>query len=297
MLKLKQIFIISNKNFRLWRKKPAVFMAFALGFIIAFMLSNKVVEFSTLHNTQLQFLEVFIWTFGDSVSIMLVSLCLLLLFSDVPSMDNDVPFFLVRTSRIIWILGQIVYVIEATIIFAIFIMMSTCLLSSSHTYLGNIWSETAAILGYSTIGEEIAVPAFVKVLEFSFPYQVSIIILFLIIGYSLLLSSIIFCFNLFKAKNGMIAGVIFSGFGFFLTPEIISKMFNLNQYQKKLANILFGWMSPLNHATYYMHNFGYDQLPRIWQSYLFYIIGSLVFFGISIIKVRNYSFNFSGTER
>lgn len=297
MLKLKQIFIISNKNFRLWKKKPAVFMAFALGFIIAFMLSNKVVEFSASHNTLLQIFEAFIWTFGDSVSIMLISLCLLLLFSDVPSMDNDVPFFLVRTARITWILGQIVYVIEATVVFIIFVMLSTCLLSSSNAYLGNFWSETAAILGYSTIGEKIAVPAFVKVLEFSFPYQVSVKILFLMIGYALLLSSIISYFNLFKNKNGMIAGVLFSGFGYFLTPEIISNIFHLSQYQQKYANILFGWLSPLNQATYYMHNFGYDSLPRIWQSYLFFLIGSLIFFALSIIKIRKYPFNFSGTER
>ena len=27
-----------------------------------------------------------------------------------------------------------------------------------------------------------------------------------------------------------------------------------------------GWLSPLNHATYHMHNFGYDLLPRLWQT-------------------------------
>ena len=297
MRKLKQIFMISNKNFRMWKSKPSVFMTFALGFIIAFLLSDKVVGFASLHGTYLQCMEAFIWTFGDSVSIMLISLCLLLLFSDLPSMDNDVPFYLVRTSRKVWILGQILYVIEATFIFVVFVMLSTCLLSSENAYTGNFWSDTAAILGYSDIGEEIAVPSFVKVLEFSFPYQASLKILSLTILYSLFLSSIIFYFNLFKQKSGMIAGIIFSGFGFFLTPDVISSIFHLSQYQQKVANILFGWLSPLNQATYYMHNFGYDSLPRIWQSYLIFSAGSILFFVLSVIKVKRYSFNFSGTEK
>lgn len=297
MRKLKQILTISNKNFRLWRGKPSVFLTFALGFIIAFLLSNKVVDFAALHHTYLQGLEAFIWTFGDSVSIMLISLCLLLLFSDLPSLDNDVPFYLVRTSRTVWILGQIVYVVEATFVFVVFVMLSTCILSAENAYAGNFWSDTAAILGYSDIGEEIAVPAFVKVLEFSFPYQVSAKILLLTISYSLFLASIIFYFNLFERKGGMLAGIVFSGFGFFLTPDVISNLFSLSQYQQKYANILFGWLSPLNQATYYMHNFGYDSLPRLWQSYLIFAVGSLLFFVLSVIKIKKYAFHFSGTEK
>ena len=31
------------------------------------------------------------------------------------------------------------------------------------------------------------------------------------------------------------------------------------------ANVAVGWLSPLNQATYQMHNFGYDLLPRLWH--------------------------------
>lgn len=52
-------------------------------------------------------------------------------------------------------------------------------------------------------------------------------------------------------------------------------------------------ISPLNHATYYMHNFGYDLLPRLWHSYL--ILGVWILLNILLIRrlARRYQFNFS----
>ena len=64
----------------------------------------------------------------------------------------------------------------------------------------------------------------------------------------------------------------------------------------KIANIIFGWISPLNHATYYMHNFGYDNLPKLYQSYIFFAVGSIVLFALSLWKIKRYQFSFTGTQ-
>ncbi len=297
MYKLRQIKQLALLNFRRWRRSPQVWLAFALGFISCYLLSAKVVDFAVYHGTVLQICEPFIWTFGDATSIFLISLSLLLLFSDTPAMDSDVPFVLVRTTRLRFVLGQILFVVLSTLLFCLFILLSTTVLCMVNAYSADMWSETAAILGYSDIGEEIAVPAFVKVLEFSFPYGCTLHIFALMLGYALLMAGIIFYFNLLRGKCGMLAGVLLSSFGLFLTPDIVSEWLKLSGAQFRLANILFGWLSPLNHATYYMHNFGYDNLPRLWHSYIFFAVGSLLFFTLSIIKIKRYSFNFTGTER
>lgn len=297
MRKLRQIGITAMANFGRWRRSPQVWLAFGLGFVACFLLSGKVVDFAGTQGTVLQLFEPFIWTFGDANSILLISLCLLLLFADLPNLDNEVPLFLVRTSRFCWMAGQILYLVLATVLFVGFILVSTCLLAGAHAYPGNMWSETAAILSYSSIGESIAVPAFVKVLELTFPYPCTAHIFGLVLGYSLVLSALIFFFNLLKGRLGMIAGVAFSGFGFFLTPQIITGWFRLSSLQSHIANILFGWLSPLNHATYYMHNFGYDNLPRLEHSYLFFASASLAVYLLAFWRVRRYAFNFTGTER
>ncbi len=296
MYKLRQIFYTAMANFRRWRRNPQILLAFCLAFIACFLLSDKVLVFAEEHNTILQAVEPFIWTFGDADSVLLVSLLLLLLFADMPNLSNDVPLFLVRIDRKIWMLGQILYMILATLLFLCFILISTCILAGGLAYPANLWSDTAAVLGYSDIGREISVPSFVKVMELSFPYETMLHIFGLMLGYSLLLASIILFFNLCRDNGGMIGGVIFSGFGFLFTPEVLARIFNINSMQMRFANIMFGWISPLNHATYYMHSFGYDNLPKLWVSYLFFMISSLFFFVLSLFRIKRYVFSFTGTQ-
>lgn len=296
MYKLRQVFYTAMANFRRWRRNPQILLAFCLAFIVCFLLSDKVLVFAKTHDTILQAVEPFIWTFGDADSVLVVSLLLLLLFADMPNLSNDVPLFLVRIDRKIWMLGQILYLILATFLFLCFILFSTCLLAASRAYPANLWSDTAAVLGYSNIGKEISIPSFVKVMELSFPYETMLHIFGLMLGYSVLMASIILFFNLCRDNGGMIAGIIFSGLGFLLTPEVLAGIFDINSMQMRYANIIFGWISPLNHATYYMHSFGYDNLPKLWVSYLFFVIASLVFFLLSLLRIRRYAFSFTGTQ-
>lgn len=297
LLKIRQIWQTTCANFRRWRRNPQILLAFGIGFVISFLLSGKVLEFAQTHDTILQILEPFIWTFGDAVSILTISLCLLLLFADMPNLGNEVPFFLIRTTRNVWMLGQILYMVLTTFLFLVFILISTCVLAGAKAYPVNLWSDTAAILGYSEIGKEIAIPAFVKVLELSFPYTCMLHIFGLLLGYSLVLAGIILYLNLWSARGGMVGGIIFSAFGFVISPEILSKWLDLSKEQKNIANIIFGWISPLNHATYYMHNFGYDNLPKLWESYVFFLLGIVLIFGLAMWKIRTYPFDFTGTQK
>lgn len=296
MYKLRQVFYTAMANFRRWRRNPQILLAFCLAFIVCFLLSDKVLVFAETHDMILQAVEPFIWTFGDADSVLIVSLLLLLLFADMPNLSNDVPLFLVRIDRKIWMLGQILYLILATFLFLCFILLSTCVLAASRAYPANLWSDTAAVLGYSNIGKEISIPSFVKVMELSFPYETMLHIFGLMLGYSVLMASIILFFNLCRDNGGMIAGIIFSGLGFLLTPEVLAGIFDIHSMQMRYANIIFGWISPLNHATYYMHSFGYDNLPKLWVSYLFFTVSGLVFFLLSLLRVRRYAFSFTGTQ-
>ena len=78
--------------------------------------------------------------------------------------------------------------------------------------------------------------------------------------------------------------------------KLYTKLLKLPDQAYYLANVAIGWASPLNHATYHMHNFGYDLLPRMWQS--FAIFGLLIGLGwlASLRAIKNYNFNFTGTE-
>jgi hypothetical protein len=296
-MKINQILSVVAYDFRQWHKNPRIVITFCLAFILCFLLSDKAVKFAQEYKTTMQILEAFIWTFGDSNSIVLSSMLLVLLFADIPFLSSGTPFYLVRTDRKTWLTGQAIYIVCATIIYLVFILAATSLVCMKQSFIGDRWSQTAAILGYSGAGKAVALPAFVKTLEMSKPYAVTATIFALMLLYTLLM---VFIMLVFRLRKGQLAGVIsvfiFSLFGFFLNPETIKTVFKLSDYMMYKANVAVGWLSPLNHATYHMHNFGYDMLPRLWQTYLIFAILIAACYCLALQAVRKFSFSFTGTE-
>lgn len=297
MYKIKQALGVAGYNFRGWYKNPRIVITFCLAFILCFLLSDKAVKFSLEYETTMQINEAFVWTFGDSNSILLSSMLLILLFADMPFLSPATPFYLFRMDRKTWIVGQAIYIILATFIYLAFILLSTSVVCMSNSFIANMWSETAAILGYSGAGKAVALPALVKTLEMSTPYECMGTIFILMLLYALLMVFIMLFFNI---KKGQLAGVIsvfaFSVFGFLLNPETIKAIFQIPDELMYKANVAVGWISPLNHATYHMHNFGYDLLPKLWMTYTIFGVLILSMLFISILAIRKYSFNFTGTE-
>lgn len=145
---IRKICLIAGENFSGWRKNPRIYMSFVLAFMLCLMLSGQAVSLSQTYETPLQLLETFIWTFGDAQSVLLSSLLLLLLFGDVPFIHAATPYWLIRTKRRVWLAGQLLYVILATVIYCVFLLVVQMLLASPYAFPGNVWSETAAMLGY-----------------------------------------------------------------------------------------------------------------------------------------------------
>ena len=296
-MKLRQILAVAVYNFRQWRRNPRIVLCFCLAFILCFLLSDKAVRFSRTYGSIMQILEPFIWTFGDANSILLSSLLLILLFADMPFISAGTPFLLLRIDRKTWVLGQALYIVAATTVYLLFVLLSTSFICQSRSFLGNQWSETAAILGYSGAGQAVALPALVKTLELSLPYACTAWIFALMLLYTLLLMFLMLLCNLRFGQLGGVIGVLgFSLYGFLLNPKTIQTIFQIPDEWMYKANVAVGWLSPLNQATYHMHNFGYDLLPRLWQTVAIFLTLIALLFCLSLHAVRRYNFSFTGTE-
>ena len=242
-------------------------------------------------------LEPFIWSFEDGQSIMLSSLILILLFADMPFLDGSVPYYLIRMNRKQWLTGQLMYVISATLLYLGFIFGVTALLCMERAFPGNVWSETAARLGYTEAGEVLAVPAVIHAMEMSRPYKCAAIIVGLMLGYTLMSVLVMFVINMWK---GQLAAVISVAglhlFGILLNPNWITSLFRLNAEQQDIAQLLCGWLSPIRQATFHCHNFGYDSLPRLWQSFVYFGVIAVLMIGLLYRSIRKYNFYFAGGE-
>ena len=297
MKQIRQAFSIAGYNFRLWRKNPRIIVTFSLAFILCFLLSDKAVRFAIDHNTTMQIVEVFIWNFGDSNSILLSSVLLVLLFADMPFLSSGTPLYLVRTDRRTWITGQVIYTLAATLVYLTFVLICTAFFSMQQSYLANMWSPTAAILGYTNAGERVAIPALVKTLEMSWPYQSMVSIFFLMLGYTSVMVMLMLVCNLrFGQVAGVVSVLVYSVYGILMKPDTIQTILRLPDEAYYIANVIIGWVSPLNQATYHMHNFGYDKLPRLWQSYCIFAFLVVAGYFAVVQAAKRYNFSFVGTE-
>ena len=294
---MKQIMAVVRQNFLGFFRNPRMIMTFLFSLILCFFLSDKAMMVAGYYDAPMQAAEPFIWTFGDSTSILLTSLLLILLFLDLPKLSPFTPYLLLRMKKRQWLAAQLFYILLVTMFYMGYVLLVTSLLCMKKTFSGNIWSKTAALLGYSGMGKQLSVPSTVKVMESTSPYECMGQIVLLLICYALTLSFLMLFFQMKYGRKAAIgAGLSYSLFGFLLDPEVLAGILHKEKYEMYQIRRLTGWISPLNHATYGMHDFGYDSLPTLWQSCLVFLGLLAVLAFLSFRTLKNYNFSsFTGT--
>ncbi|MBD5561011.1 MAG: hypothetical protein HDQ87_11820 [Clostridia bacterium] len=284
-------------NFRLWRGSARVAVTFSFAFILCYFMTERAADFAREHQTHLQILEPFVWMFGDGTNILLCSLLLVLLLGDMPFISAGTPFFLLRTSRQAWLLGQVAYIVCSTLIYLLFVLASTCLLSAPVAFPGDQWSEAAALLGFSGLGQRSGIPVDTTTLKMGRPLECALVTFVLVLLYMLALGLLMMTVHLWKGRRWALAAVAaYSLWGLLLEPAFFAQIMHLPEGMLYRANVIAGWLSPLNQACYPMHSFGYDKLPRIWQSCVLFLTGSAALYLAARDRVRRFSFLFTGTD-
>lgn len=292
MESVKQVAAAIRWNFLGFFKNPRVVVTFLFSFILCFFLSGKAMMVADYYDSPIQALEPFIWTFGDATSILLCSLLLILLFLDLPKLSPFTPYMLLRMKKWRWLLAQFFYIFLATVLYMLYVVLVTSLLCMQKTYAGNIWSKTAALLAYSTMGKDLSIPSTVKVMESTSPLSCSFQIMALLVCYALTLTFLMLWFQMKLGKKAAIgAGLCYSLYGFLLNPDVLAKILHKEEYEMFLVRRISGWISPLNHATYGMHDFGYDVLPSIGQSIMVFLGILLLLAGLAFHTLKKYNFS------
>ena len=222
MHNIKQAFQIAKQNFCGWRKNPRIYMTFILAAILCIMLSNQIISHAVKYETILQIFEPFIWTYGDATHVMLSSLLLMLLFADMPFINQSTPYWLIRTKRSVWLAGQIIYVVFTTVIYNLFMFVVLGIMGTPFSFWGNVWSETAAMLGYAG-GESITIPVSIKTMEISTPYQCMLWVFLLMLLYTLFVAVFMLFLNITLGNMaGILGAFALNIYGLLLNPSVFS---------------------------------------------------------------------------
>lgn len=148
-----------------------------------------------------------------------LQICLLL--------NQMTPYWLIRTKRSVWMASQILYVILSTCLYTVFLCLTELLIASPWAYVGNVWSQTAASIGYGS-NNHLTVPVSIKTMEMTTPYKCAICVVFLMLFYSLFITSVMLVLNLQKGRAGGVVGALLINlYGILLTPDIFQKVFHL----------------------------------------------------------------------
>ena len=224
------------------------------------------------------------------------ALVMMLMLSAFPRIDTPASYLIFRTTRLNWLIGQIITVFVLTFGYCLMILLSSIAMCiGCNVFAANHWSETATMLSFSPASFEVALTVMRKTVKLTTPWGCCYQIFGLLFQYVLLLSMIQLLFTVLKSKKaGIIAALVLNFAGFVLTPDRFMAWLNLPMEMRYYANLLSAWLSPLQHATYTMHNFGYDLLPRLHVSYL--ILGGVTaaMVALSMLKMRTFQFSFTG---
>ncbi len=269
------------------RKNPRFILASFMGILICFFLTQRTVSLSYLFYTKVQIFEPFIWCFSDSESIIFSSFALILPMTQIPKLDTADGNLLFRKGKINLLLGQFISIIIIAFLYIFLLLLTSSIMTLANVSLVNEWSDTATIMSLNPDLFESTMTVVRATVKLSTPYECVLQIFLLLVSYMLFLMSL----NLFlslKFGKKIALGVIMSlSFAcYILKPEYFSLWFNINEKIKYIANLMSVWFSPLQHASYTMHTYGYDDLPSVGQSLIIFLVVSFVMLISSFLTLK-----------
>ena len=134
---LSKVWLCTRINFSKWPVNPRIYTVAAA--ILAFSIWNisGFVQYSDLVGQ-----KITPWIFPHMFSpVMIVAYgCFTaLLFSDAPFADSHMPFILVRSGRLIWIFGQIIYIFVTAFIYTAFQLLVSIIILLPKITLSSEW--------------------------------------------------------------------------------------------------------------------------------------------------------------
>lgn len=274
-----EVFVLTYIQLKKWKWNIKIILAFVLLFLLCVTLTSEYVNFSREMDMPIHIFEPFILMFSYKYVLVFITLIFLLLYQDVPFIDDSTPYSLSRTNRMKWALSQNMYILVSTFMLMLFAFIVSIITGFSMAYVDNIWSETARFAAYGgAMNQSGHIP--LKLIKNLTPYQSVAFIFLLFFLTTLLLNTTLFTLNLWKGKYfgvGAVAGVILIGYIVSVDPFLSEK---------------FGWFSIVGHTdltAHHLSNTGGTQ-PTVWQSSLL-IITFILLLNMWAIKIAK-RFNF-----
>lgn len=150
MVNIKKIFSISLYHIRKWPINPRIYLIFIMIFLYLHSILNPINIFCN-HMNQPITPYVFPFLMSHTNSVLLIMFGVALLFCDAPFVEIDQPYIILRSGRRIWVAGNILYILIASLIYISAILIFSLLILSPNLEFSMDWGKVIGTFAQTNI--------------------------------------------------------------------------------------------------------------------------------------------------
>ena len=141
---------ICVQNLRKWLGNSRIYIAFVIVFLFTLIYTKGL--WLVADNVG-EKLSIYIFPFLTTYRYMKIIYLfpLLLLFCDAPFVDANQQFVMIRSSRLSWGIGQMLYIICGSFFYALFMLLSSIVVNIGHIQMGTSWGKSLILAGTTNI--------------------------------------------------------------------------------------------------------------------------------------------------
>ncbi len=145
-------FTIAGNNIRRWATNPRIYILAALLIIFLWDYIGPILHFS-----QAVGYRVSPWVFPFLSNTFYIQMILMLgivfLFCDAPFLNEGQPYLLIRSGRVHWAVGQVLYIMIGTALYFLFVASISILMLAPNLYISTDWGKVLATLAQTDAGQ------------------------------------------------------------------------------------------------------------------------------------------------
>lgn len=276
--RVKCIISVARTEYLKWLTDPRVII---VGILLVFMRTLAVeplLERATKFGEKMSIFEPFVAIGNSGMLVMLMPCVFLILISDYPKMTGNLLFFIKRTGKMNWFLGQLLFLAMAIVSFLLFVLIGSIVISNGSFSLN--WSDTVSKYDARFPSEALNFTS--QLLPSNLYNQLSltsaVLQTFVLVSlYLFMLSLIVYFFKLIHIQNvGLFVAVFIVATGVMTCSLKVSSM----------------WAFPMANTIVWLH---YEeilskQIFPVWYSYAYFCIAIIIGLAVNTVAVKRLQF-------
>ena len=278
---LHKIFSVAKTEYIKWVTNPRMIIIIVMMVFIKSVAIDPLLDNSVEMNSPLNMLEPFIAVGNSGLVLLVLPIVYMTLMADFPKVDGNAIFYMIRTGKINWLIGQIIFSIGAIITYLSVVFAGSVLPLLGRAFWANGWS--LVVKQYDILFPEKAGGVAAELVPKSLynqlpPFSAAIQSYILIALYLFTLSLIMILIYLFGMK---ILGTLTNG-------AIISIGVTFTSIKTSAM-----WLLPMANTIIWLHHTSYFREPikPISYSYIYFVVLILVLLISCVFAVRKSNFS------